>query len=403
MKVLVLAGGFDQKALINYLKEDNHEVILLDYLDNPPAKEDVEKHYKVSTLDTEAVKEIAIKEQADLITTACTDQALLTVAKVSEELNLPCYISYEKALNVTNKLYMKKKFIDSNIPTSKYKIIENIDELDDINLNYPIVVKPVDCNSSKGVKKVLNKEELKIATEEAINLSRTNNAIVEEYKEGAEFSVDVFIKDSKATVLSITQTNKVKNNNNNFTIYQSEYPGSIKERQKQEIEIIANQIATSFDLNNCPMLIQLIGNDEEINVLEFSARMGGGTKYKLIETISGVNIMKEYTNLVLSKPYKIEPNYKVNYVLLNYVYCENGRYIRLENFDLLKEQGYIEDYFVYKTPGSIFTGANNSGDRVAGYLITASTKEEIKEKEDYIKKTIKVIGEDGQNMIKYNY
>ena len=403
MKALVLAGGFDQKALIKYLKENNYEVILLDYLDNPPAKEDVEKHYKKSTLDIEEVKEVALLEKVDLITTACTDQALLTVAKVSEDLNLPCYISYQKALDVTNKLYMKKKFTEANVPTSKYVIVDKVEDTENINLDYPIVVKPVDCNSSKGVKKVLNKEELISATKEAINLSRTKNAIIEEYKEGIELSVDVFVKDNQATVLSITQTNKVPNNNNNFTIYQSEYPGSVKDYQKEEIDKIANLIAKAFGLNNCPMLIQLIANDKELNVLEFSARMGGGTKYKLIETISGVNIMKEYVNLVLGKPYNIEITNPAKYVILNYVYCENGKYVRLENWDELKEKGYIKDYFVYKTPGSVFTGANNSGDRVAGYLLVANTYEELKEKEEYIKKNIKVIGEDGQNMIKYNY
>ena len=186
MKALVLAGGYDQIALIKYLKEYGYEVILLDYLDNPPAKSEVKKHYQKSTLDIDEVKEVALLEKVDLITTACTDQALLTVAKVSEDLNLPCYITYQKALDVTNKLYMKKKFTENNIPTSKYIIVEDVKETENISLAYPIVVKPVDCNSSKGVKKVLNKEELENATKEAIKLSRTNNAIIEEYKEGFE-------------------------------------------------------------------------------------------------------------------------------------------------------------------------------------------------------------------------
>ena len=38
MKILVLAGGFDQIALINELKNRNHDVILADYFPNPPAK-----------------------------------------------------------------------------------------------------------------------------------------------------------------------------------------------------------------------------------------------------------------------------------------------------------------------------------------------------------------------------
>lgn len=103
MKILVLAGGFDQIALINELKNRNHDVILADYFPNPPAKKYAHKHYQVSTLDEDAIFNLAKKENVDLLTTACTDQALLTVAKVSEKLNLPCYISYETALNVTNK------------------------------------------------------------------------------------------------------------------------------------------------------------------------------------------------------------------------------------------------------------------------------------------------------------
>ena len=37
------------------------------------------------------------REKVDFIITVCTDQALLTMAKVSEELGLPCYIDYETA------------------------------------------------------------------------------------------------------------------------------------------------------------------------------------------------------------------------------------------------------------------------------------------------------------------
>lgn len=38
LKALVLAGGYDQIALIKELKAKKYEVLLADYLDNPPAK-----------------------------------------------------------------------------------------------------------------------------------------------------------------------------------------------------------------------------------------------------------------------------------------------------------------------------------------------------------------------------
>ncbi|MDM8287441.1 hypothetical protein QUW57_12755, partial [Phocaeicola plebeius] len=98
MKILVLAGGSDQIALIQEIKKHGHTVLLADYFENPPARPYADKHFPISTLDIQAVKELAESENVDLITTACTDQALLTVAKVSEEIGLPCYISYQTAL-----------------------------------------------------------------------------------------------------------------------------------------------------------------------------------------------------------------------------------------------------------------------------------------------------------------
>ena len=127
MKILVLAGGSDQIDLINELKKRGHEVVLVDYYPNPPAKRFADKHIQESTLDVEKVREIAVTEKVDMICTACTDQALLTVAKVSEELSLPTYISYQTALNVTNKSFMKKVMMDNDIPTSKYMIVDKAD------------------------------------------------------------------------------------------------------------------------------------------------------------------------------------------------------------------------------------------------------------------------------------
>ena len=110
MKALVLAGGLPQIALLNDLKSRGITTVLADYYENPVAKPYADIFYRESTLDLDAIRRVAKEEKVDFITTVCTDQALLTVAKISEELGLPCYIDYETALNVTNKSYMKKIF-----------------------------------------------------------------------------------------------------------------------------------------------------------------------------------------------------------------------------------------------------------------------------------------------------
>jgi len=390
MKIIVLAGGMDQIALIQELKNRGHFVILIDYFENPVAKTFADKHIVASTLDVEAVKKITINEQANLVITACTDQALLTVAKVSEELNLHCYISYETAMNVTNKFYMKRIFEQENIPTSKYIVVNdtNLKDLDD--LKFPSVVKPADCNSSKGVIRCFNNIELHSALNSALDLSRTKTAIVEEFKQGIEISADFYIQNGKVTLLCATSSKK-KKNSNSFTITQSYYPVLTKE-QEIIVEEIGQQIAIAFNLKDTPMLVQFILTEQsEFFVLEFSARMGGGSKHKLIEVLSGVNIMSVFVDLVLGQKPIIKTKKQVNYASMNYVYCENGIFNKLVNFDDLL-------YFQYKAEGTKIDKAETSSDRVAGFLLTANTEKELIEKIKFVNSKIKILDNSGKDI-----
>lgn len=158
MKIIILAGGNDQAALIQELRTKirDVEVLLIDYIPNVVAAKYADRHILESTMDLAKVKEIALNEKVDYIMTACTDQSLLTMAVVSEELGLPCYLSKKQVLNLTNKMYMKKLMIESSIPTSKFKTFTSNEKFDTSGLTYPLIIKPVDSNSSKGVRKVMN-------------------------------------------------------------------------------------------------------------------------------------------------------------------------------------------------------------------------------------------------------
>ena len=397
MKILVLAGGSDQIALINELKFRGHEVVLVDYFENPPAKPYADKHIVASTLDVEAVKQIASDENVSLVCTACTDQALLTVANVSEQLNLPCYISYKTALNVTNKSYMKKVMLANDIPTAKYVILDSVD-LDVIkDFQLPVVVKPVDCNSSKGVKRVDSKEDLEKFLQEAINFSRTKTAIVEEFKTGNEISADFYIENGVAKYLSATTSSKIKNRKS-FTILSSDYP-AVNDTEREKLVKIANNIAKAFHLDNCPLLVQLINENGVLNVLEFSARMGGGSKYYLIKVLSGVDIMSKYVDRILGALPSFSPSKQVEFSKMVYIYCSPGTFDMVTGLDELKLKGIIDTYFLYKTSGMQIHGSETSGDRPAGYLVTAQTAEELQSKLIYADSHIAVLSTSGEDIM----
>lgn len=403
MKILVLAGGYDQIALVKELLSRGHEVILADYLQNFPAKQYVNKYFQVSTLDQDAIYQLAVQEKVDLITTACTDQALLTAARVSERLGLPFYLSSSAAQKITNKTFMKKKFREYAIPTADWIVLEEnnrpVEEME-INWRFPLVIKPCDANSSKGVSKVRDKESFVKAVRDAFEISRSKKIIVESFMEGEELSIDVWKDREGAKVLLVSGTNKMKTQEDHFTIYQSKYPIALSEIMKNKIQEIAERVCQAFELENAPLLIQAVVNGDEISVIECSARIGGGTKYKLIQHITGIDIMSVYVDRILgniTQCLTVDTSEKL--VELNYVYGYNGVFQDLSGFEERVSCGDIVEVFQYKMLGSEIQKRTTSSDRILGFLIEADTHERLQEKRFKILESVDILDENGKSMM----
>lgn len=400
MKALVLAGGFPQIALIKELKRRNIYTLLADYNEAPVAKAYADKYYQTSTLDIAAITDIAVKEKVDFLITACTDQALLTVAKVSEDLGLPCYIDHRTALNVTNKQYMKDVFNKYDIPTAHHVVMGKLDESRLEGMSYPLIVKPVDCNSSKGVKKVENIDELRVAFDAAVKFSRTSTAIVEEYIDGEELSADIYVENGQAHVLSVSSLDKIANNDK-FVIFRGKYSADKVARVHDLVRDIAQKIADAFGLVNSPMLIQMISDGQRAFVLEFSARTGGGIKFLLIKKASGFDVISAVVDLTLGiHPHVEKVSPENRYITNDFIYCKPGKFDRLDGFDAMKEQGMISDYYLFKWRGAEFTSIENSGDRIAGFTVQADTVDEIREKHRVAIDRLRVLDTDGNDIMR---
>ena len=405
-KIMILAGGNDQAALMEELRRffnGDVELILLDMVRNVKALPYADRFLQISTMDKGKVLEAARKEEIDFILTACGDQPLSTMAYVSAQMGLPCYLTEEEVRDLTNKIYMKKKMVENGIPTAKHLYVEEGQPMPSLEgLAYPLIVKPVDSNGSKGVKKVMKPEELMPLLEEALHYSISKNAIIEEYKKGTELSVDVYVEGTTAKLLSVTTSNKIKENKDSFTILQSEYPPKI-DYSEDKVREIAQQIADAFGLHDTPLLVQMIVGNGEYNVVEFSARMGGGSKYHLIKVLSGIDIMKVYVEMVMGEKPHVEPKKQWNYALMNYVYCFAGTFTELDGFEVMKEEGVIYSYFTYKMSGAVIEKSNTSSDRVAGFLVVGNTKEEVREKLYKANSNIKVLNPEGKDIMRHDF
>ena len=400
-KALVLCGGVPQIELLKQLKERNITSVLCDMNEKVEARKYADVFYPVSTLDVEKITEVAQKEKVDFLLSVCADQVLEVVAQISEKLGLPCYIDYQTAQNVSNKTFMKEIFIKNGVPTSQHVVMKEL-SLDKIkHLAYPLIVKPVDSYSSRGVKKIEREEDLLPAFNEAINISRSKTALVEEFVEGEEVTVDVYVENGIANVLTMSNSAKIKGNNK-FVINRTINPALISEEIEKEITVVVQKIATAFNLKNTPMLVQLITDGKRISVLEFCARTGGGIKFRLIKKISGFDVVKAVLDLTLGeKPHYDESLRPPKQYLINeFIYCDQGVFDHIEGFEELKQEGIITEYYQLKQKGHEFKTISASGDRAACFTVEAKTQEELLEKHKIAVSRVRIVDVNGNDIKK---
>lgn len=402
-KAFVLAGGNDQIELIKGLKKrfPEAEVILIDMNPNVRAKDFADRMLVISTMDFDKVLEAARKENIDLIMSACGDQPMRTMAYVSDKMNLPCYITFEQSQNLTNKVLMKKLMLEGDIPTSKYHRFNIQSEISIDGLEFPLVIKPADNNGSKGIQKVYSQKEFEDAIAEAKKFTLSGDLLVEEFKEGEEYSIEAFLRDGEPYIVFSSKNIKVKNRNT-FTISSNEYIPVLSEKLAERIKEIVVKIGKTFGIDNVPLLIQMIVNGEDVSVIEFSARTGGGSKLFFIREMTGVDVIDNLIDITFGIKPEIEAVPSRENAIIKYVYVNPGTFSGIANLEELEEEGYISATYQYKPFGVTIQSSDYSSDRPVGFLVKGSSTQELEHKIAHINSRIKILDENGQDIMRHD-
>jgi biotin carboxylase len=216
MNILILGAGLMQKPAILSAKEAGFTVHVIDADEKAVAIPYADTFRKIDLKDKEGILAYAKELQAGegglaAVFTAGTDFSA-SVSYVCEALGLPAH-SHQAAINASVKTLMRQCFADRGVPSpaflrvsaddlrhcepqAKQSILNKVLEI----MSFPLVVKPVDNMGARGCRMVRNEEEFMPAVEIAVKCSRTGYAIVEEYMEGPEFSIDALVYNGTFTV-----------------------------------------------------------------------------------------------------------------------------------------------------------------------------------------------------------
>lgn len=371
-KAIVLGGTHAHIALVENLKRRGYHTVLVDYYENPPAREAADEHIRESTLDKEKVLEIAKKINAKLVISACVDQANATACYVAEKLGLPAPYSYDVALSVTDKNLMKRIMIQNGIPTARHARYQSFNDFRDLPFMFPLIVKPVDSCGSSGVRRADNLYELEGRFSNALSVSRKKEVIIEEFIDGIEISLDVYVKNQLPYLIMIRE--KLINRVDKSYVIQNSgsiTPARIPVGAEVELRAIIQKIVNVFNLETTSLLVQAIVNNHQIKIIEFAARVGGGMSYLTVRMNTGFDLIDATVDSYFGVNTEMRFSSSSTFLYTNVVYAYESVFSHVSGHEKLISDGIIQGFYPYKTKGMLIASDLSTRSRIGAFIVKA--------------------------------
>lgn len=362
-KVAIIGASYLQLPLVLKAKELGIETHCFAWQEMAVCKDYADFFYPISVMEKEAILSKCQSIGIDGILTIATDIAMPTITYVAQNMGLISN-NFETTVNSTDKWRMREQFAKNNCPIPKYKIaVSNKDDFSDFN--FPIIVKPVDMSGSRGVSKIERTEDVSAAIQYAIENSISKRAIVEEFIDGEEVSVESV--SWQGNHFPIVITDKITTGAPYFVELAHHQPSALDQKTQEKINKVTIEALKALNVEYGASHTELkINSKGDLYIIEVGARMGGDfIGSHLVELSTGYDFLKATLEIALGEfevPIKKHKKYSGVYFL-----CK-------ESERLLPYFGSNETFIVQKElQNTELKNIQNSNDR-SGYLIYQDEK-----------------------------
>lgn len=374
----VLGGGLWQVPTIKLAKSLGHEVFVTDIYSERPGYAYADTHEVVDIRDREGTLAAAMRNDIDGIICDTTDVGVATAAFVAERLRLPG-IGLPAASRFTNKRLMREATATAGIDNPRFAVVSDSDDCGAIDkIGFPLVIKPVDSQSSRGVAIVHHPEDCASKLRAALNESNCGQVLVEEWIDGTEVTVEAMCWNGTVHTLAISD--KEHYDYAPQIASRLTYPAAMASYVLDKITVTNARVLEILGLNTGVAHSEyIVTPDDRVVLVEAAARGGGSRIYSHIAPyMAGIDLPKYYIEYVLgsSQPWP-KPISAPRAAILDFFNFPSGTVRSIRGVDEARKLPGIADLAIEIEEGQVFGGAHNDRNR-PGYLVAfGGSREEV--------------------------
>ncbi|MBR3314411.1 MAG: ATP-grasp domain-containing protein [Atopobiaceae bacterium] len=308
-KVAVIGASYLQLPIIQKLQELGAEVHVFAWEANDVGEKQADVFYPISIVDRDSILNVCKEIGIDAVCTIGSDLAAITVNYVANGLGLHGN-PWQLTGQMVNKHAMREAFVRGGDPSPKSFLVDNMTDLQALPISFPAIVKPTDRSGSRAVTKIWSLEEAPKAIEAAMEASFEHKAVLEDYLEGDEYSVECIAFDGEYEILAITQ--KFTTGEPNFIetghIEPSNLSKETAERVRKVVKHALGTLGIQCGAAHAEVMVDSEGNP---SIVEIGARMGGDfIGSHLVPLSTGIDYLRAVVDTAFGNKPHVEPRFE---------------------------------------------------------------------------------------------
>lgn len=305
-KVLLADANFCTLPVLSSLQKRFAHVAVCGNMKDDPCHAIAQQSHLFDYSNREALLDIVRKNNYTYLVSGCNDRSYLSCAWVAQQLGMPGYDDFDTVLTLHQKDLFRAFASQQGYPTpsAAYTIEETR------HFDYPLIVKPVDAFSGRGVSKVETEHALAATLQQAKQHSASGQAIIEEFKTGTLHSHSAFIKNGEISVDFFVDEF--------CTVYEYQVNSSclstlLTPAIRAQVRECITQMVSDLQLVDGLLHTQFLATEHEFWLIEITRRCPGDLYSRLIELSTSYHYSAGYigtfTALDLPMPTQSAPRY----------------------------------------------------------------------------------------------
>lgn len=308
-KLLMLGTSTGSVQIVQYAKSVGIHTIVTDFypVEKSEAKRFADECWDISTADVDALEKKCKAEHVDGVFAGVSEFNLDRVLELTSRLHLPCYIDKHAWGFARNKHDFKEICKKVGAPVSPdfccngYPSAEEMDKI-----VYPVVVKPVDKSSNRGLTFVNSKDELLKAIDKVKSVSDNKNIIIERKLHGQEVTAYYAISNGEPSLVSFYSMNSEPG----MPIYTysltTTVSDSLLDKYVSEVDEKVKQVIKEIKCKDGIAWFEIIHDEDgHFYLLEMGHRLPGDMMFVPLTDVTGFNSIAWLVDYAIGKEHMI--------------------------------------------------------------------------------------------------